>query len=100
VSLIELTPDMKRANAALERIATALESLLLHEYGVTTVAKPSLLERIASPTGAVDVGYASDETTLRQELEALAMPATVRERDGDIVSEEVGEDVLGTHRRT
>jgi hypothetical protein len=97
VSLIEINPDLRRASSALERIATALESLLLHAYGVVTPSKAAVS---TGPSGVHDIQYSSDDDTLRKELEELVMPSTVRERDGSIVAEEVGEDVLGTRNRT
>jgi hypothetical protein len=97
VSLIEINPDVRKATAALERIASALELVLLHAYGVVTPSKATVS---TGPSTVNDISYASDDNTLRQELEMLVMPTTVRERDGNVVAEEVGEDVLGTHRRT
>lgn len=97
MSLIEINPDVRKATAALERIASALESLLLHAYGVVTPSKATVSTGPAAPG---DIQYSSDDDTLRKELEMLVMPSTVRERDGNVVTEEVGEDVLGTHRRT
>jgi hypothetical protein len=97
MALLEINPDLRRLTAAAERIAFTLEQIALHEYGVA----PLQLKRMWTlpPADADDVGYSSDETTLRQELEQLVMPATVQEREGPEVEEEIG-DVLRQDRRT
>lgn len=92
VSLIELHPDVTRLTRAAERIAFTLEQIALRAYGVAPLPAKTIVA--PTPTDERDISYASDEGTLRQELEALVMPQTVREREGTVVEEEVG-NILG-----
>lgn len=95
MSFIELNPDLKRASSALERIATALEAIALHEYGVQPKPKDA---RDPIPSPDEDISYADNEITLRQELEQIVRPGDVREREGQVVEEEIG-DLLNQDRR-
>jgi hypothetical protein len=98
VALLEINPDLRRLTTAAERIAWALEQLVLHQYGV----QPAPPKRMwpSAPASDEDIAYATNESTLRQELEQLVRPGDVAERDGSDVEEEVGSDVLNQDRRT
>jgi len=85
VSWIEINPDLKRLTAAAERIAFSLEQFMLHQFGIHP--KPA---REGKPGSEDDVTYATDEGTLRREVEIAVMPETVREREGAEVEEEIG----------
>lgn len=99
--LVEINPDLRRVSNALERIASSLEQIALAAYGLAPRPRdtPSLKDRVKEmfDDQTKDVGYATDTDTLRQELEQAVMPGTVRERDGDVVTEEIG-NVLDPHR--
>lgn len=91
MALLEIRVDLKRLAAATERIAFALEQVIIHEYGI----QPAPAKRMWAPAPASedDIAYADDKTTLRQELEQLVRPGDVKEREGADVEEELG-DVL------
>lgn len=95
MSLIEINPDLRRLTAAAERIAAALEGIALAAYGINP--KPRDV-RDPVPAPDDDISYASDEGTLRNELEELVRPGAVHEREGDTVQEELG-DVLRQNGR-
>jgi hypothetical protein len=67
MSFIELSPDLKRTNELLERIAVALETSLYAEHKIRVGA---LTRPAADPNPAekVTIGYASDEETAKQIL--------------------------------
>lgn len=64
MALIDINPDFKRVVAQLKRIADALETLLRLQFAyVTTPPKRT------EPMEEEDVSYASNEDTLKRELE-------------------------------
>lgn len=66
-SLIEINPDFKRVVAALNRIAAAIETHVLHAHGVR-IQPPSKSELEGEDAG--EPLYSTDEDTLKRELEA------------------------------
>lgn len=96
MSWIEINPDLKRLTVATERIAAALEGIALAAYGINPKPRGA---KDPVPAPDDDITYASDEGTLRNELEELVRPGAVQERDGETVTEEVG-DVLRQNGRT
>lgn len=63
MGIIDLRADLTRTSLQLERIANALERILLEEYGVQ-MKQPTRAER----RGEADVLYTRDEDTVRDEI--------------------------------
>jgi hypothetical protein len=67
---VEINPDFKRVIKVLDRIAHALEMHLQFAYGYR-LSPPSKTEMEGEQAGEPsDVQYATDEDTLRREIEA------------------------------
>lgn len=95
MSLLEINPDVRRLTAAAERIAWALEQILLQQYGVSARPAKSIAESakdiiLGAAGKSDDVLYSSDIDTARRDLEQAVRPEAVREREGTDVEEEVG----------
>lgn len=95
MSIIDFNTDLRRLNAAAERIAWALEQILLHQYGVTARPAKAIAESakdiiLGAAGKSDDVLYSSDIDTLRRDVEQAIRPDAVRAREGDDVHEEVG----------
>lgn len=95
MSLIELNPDVRRLTLAAERIAWALEQILLQQYGVAARPSKAIAESardiiLGAAGKSDDVLYSTDLDTLRRDVEQAVRPEAVRAREGGEVEEEVG----------
>lgn len=70
MALIEFTGDLKRTNELLDRLARAAELFLLAQYQIRTGSTVGAMPD-PSPREKESVDYASDEATLKDQLERL-----------------------------
>lgn len=82
MGLIEVSPDLKRTNQLLERIASALELILFHEHGVRSgiTAQPA---DDPNPREHESIGYENDDTSARRELRQFAREVGLPVKDED-----------------
>lgn len=95
MSLFEINPDVRRLTVAAERIAWALEQILLQEYGVSARPAKAISESakdiiLGAAGKSEDVLYSSDLETARRDAEMALRPEAVRAREGGDVEEEIG----------
>jgi hypothetical protein len=70
MALIELNPELSKLTRAVERVAEALELILLHQYKVRVEATSRAIPD-PNPAEKQTVSYASDDDQVRQRLEEL-----------------------------